>query len=132
MRVVADSHALVWYAQGSPRLSAIAAEALRTAEAGDGVVVSMATLVDLWYVSQTTRAVSAEQLTEIRDMIETSPAIELFPMDMAVTNAFTSIDRELLRDPWDRFIVATARVLAVPLVTRDGAIQRSELVATIW
>jgi PIN domain nuclease of toxin-antitoxin system len=132
VRVVADSHALVWYAQGSPRLSAIAAEALRTAEAGDGVVVSMATLVDLWYVSQTTRAVSAEQLTEIRDMIETSPAIELFPMDMAVTNAFTSIDRELLRDPWDRFIVATARVLAVPLVTRDGAIQRSELVATIW
>lgn len=132
MKVVADSHALVWFAQGSPRLSRAAAEALRDAEASDGVVVSMATLIDLWYVTQTTKGVSEEQLAEIRALIATSPAVELYPMDLAVTDAYTSIDRGLLKDPWDRFIVATAHTLQVPLVTKDEPIQRSRLIETIW
>jgi PIN domain nuclease of toxin-antitoxin system len=132
VKVVADSHALVWFAQGSPRLSAGAAEALRDAEASDGVVVSMATLIDLWYVTQTTQAVNAAQLAEIRGLIEISPAVELYPMNLAVTDAYTSIDRGALKDPWDRFIVATAQTLHVPLVTKDGPIHRSRLIETIW
>ena len=48
MRVVTDSHAIVWYVQGSPRLSESAASASSEAEASDGIVVSVATLVDLW------------------------------------------------------------------------------------
>jgi PIN domain nuclease of toxin-antitoxin system len=48
MRVVADSHAIVWYVQRSTRLSKRAAAALSQAEASDGIVVSVATLVDLW------------------------------------------------------------------------------------
>lgn len=54
MSVVADSHAIFWYVQGSARLSPAAADALMEAEQGDGIVVSVATLVDLWYVTQTT------------------------------------------------------------------------------
>ncbi|MGH9139437.1 MAG: hypothetical protein ACRD0G_20700 [Acidimicrobiales bacterium] len=57
MRVVADSHAIFWYLQRSPKLSAPAAQALRGA--GDHqLVVSVATLVDLWYVTQTTHAIT--------------------------------------------------------------------------
>lgn len=62
-----------------------AGEALREAEASDGIAVSVATLVDLWYVTQTTEGVE-------------------------VADAYTGISRELLKDPWDRFIVATALV----------------------
>jgi PIN domain nuclease of toxin-antitoxin system len=51
-------------------------------------------------------------------------------MDLAVT--YTAIDRELLKDPWGRFIVATAQTLQVPLVTRDRAIRSSRLTETIW
>ena len=132
MRVVADSHALVWFAQGSSRLSLPAGQALRAAETSDGIVVSMATLIDLWYVTQTTQAVSTDQLAEIRALIATSPAVELYPMNLAVTDAYTSIDRGLLKDPWDRFIIATAQTLRVPLVSKDGPIQRSRLIETIW
>jgi PIN domain nuclease of toxin-antitoxin system len=42
------------------------------------------------------------------------------------------IPRSLLTDPWDRFIVATAKALAVPLVTRDERIRSANLVETIW
>jgi PIN domain nuclease of toxin-antitoxin system len=49
-----------------------------------------------------------------------------------VADAFTSIDRAAIADPWDRLIVATALALEIPLVTRDQAIQRSGVVETIW
>jgi hypothetical protein len=62
VRVVADSHAIVWYVQGSKRLSERAGEVLAEAEAERSLVVSVATLIDLWYVSQTTQSVTAEQL----------------------------------------------------------------------
>lgn len=132
MRTVADSHAVVWFTQGSPRLSARASEVLREAEAAHGITVSVATLVDLWYVSQTTQGVSVRELSELHTLLTATSGIDLYPIDAAVAYAYTSISREMLTDPWDRFIVATALVLRAPLVTRDGAIQRSGLVETVW
>jgi PIN domain nuclease of toxin-antitoxin system len=96
------------------------------------VVVSIATIIDLWYVTQTTRRLTDANLAELRDMLVSSPALILQPIDIAVVDATTSIPRELLTDPWDRFIVGAARALALPLVTRDRAISESGLVPTIW
>jgi hypothetical protein len=39
-----------------------------------------------------------------------------------VEAAYRTIGRDALRDPWDRFIVATALALEAPLVSRDAAI----------
>jgi PIN domain nuclease of toxin-antitoxin system len=132
VRVVADSHAIVWYLKGSPQLSDAASRALAEAEGSDGIVVSVATLIDLWNVSQTTRAVSATELAGLRDRMASSAAATWQPIDVAVADATTAIPREVITDPWDRFIVGTVRVLAIPLVTRDGPIRNSALVPTIW
>lgn len=132
MRVVADSHAVVWYLQGSDRLSAPAAQALAEAEATDGIVVSLATLVDLWYVTQTTRKLTEAHLTGLRSVLTSSAAFVLQPIDLPVVDATVSIARDLLADPWDRFIVATARALTLPLVTRDDAIRKTRIVPIIW
>jgi PIN domain nuclease of toxin-antitoxin system len=56
----------------------------------------------------------------------------LQPVDESIADAFTSIDRSVMRDQWDRFIVATALALGVPLVCRDELITHSGLVETIW
>lgn len=132
MKVVADSHALVWFTQDSSQLSRGAGDALQEAEAGDGIVVSVATLIDLWYVTQSTQGVSVLDLSDLRGLVTRAHGVDLYPVDVDITDAYTAIGREALGDPWDRFIVATATVLGVPLVTRDGAIQRSGLVETIW
>jgi PIN domain nuclease of toxin-antitoxin system len=132
VRLVADSHAIVWQSQRSPELSDVAADALLEAEETDGVVVSVASLVDLWYVTQTTKAVTEADLAELREKIAASPELSLHPIDEDVADATTAIARDVLADPWDRFIVATAKVLEVSLVTRDRAIRDSGLVPTIW
>lgn len=77
MRVVADSHALVWYVQGSSRLSKAASSALGESERTEGIVVSVATLVDLWYVTQTTQSVSDDDLTRLRAKVDASANVDL-------------------------------------------------------
>ena len=37
-----------------------------------------------------------------------------------------------IKDPYDRMIIAQARVLGLPLITGDGLVQDSGLVRTIW
>jgi PIN domain nuclease of toxin-antitoxin system len=130
--VIADSHAVLWYTQGSGRLSERATTALTEAEATDGVIVSVVSLLDLWYVTQTTKALTEAEVSEVRTAIVTSPAFTLQPVDLAVIDTTTSIPRDVLSDPWDRFIVATAQTLGLSLVTKDQAILDSGLVPTIW
>ncbi|MGH9091005.1 MAG: type II toxin-antitoxin system VapC family toxin [Acidimicrobiales bacterium] len=132
MVVVVDSHALVWYLQGSERLSRPAREALEEGERSKGLVVSVATVIDLWYVSQSTRRVSEAELSALRSRLESSDAVRIEPISLAVADASTGIPRSVLGDPWDRLIVATANVLDVALVTADGPIRQSDLAETIW
>ena len=132
MRVVADSHAIVWYVQGSKRLSERAGEVLAEAEAERSLVVSVATLIDLWYVSQTTRSVTAKQLAALRQRLGSSGAVALEPVTAVIADATTTIPRASVPDPWDRLIMATAISIQVPLVTRDSAVRASGLVETIW
>ncbi len=133
MKVVADSHALVWFAQQSNMISETARNALREAEATLGVAVSVATFVDLWYVTQTTKAIGDGELTQLRALLTApSTGVEIAPISLEAADHFSSIPRSILADPWDRFIVATAMQQAIPLVTRDKAITDARLVSTIW
>jgi PIN domain nuclease of toxin-antitoxin system len=132
VRVVADSHAIFWFMTGSPLLSVAAKDALETAEATDGIVVSVATLIDLWYVTQTTQGVTPEGLERLDQAMKASPVVDLHPLDEAVARKYVTIERKAMRDPWDRFIVATALAVDRALVTRDELIQASGLVHTIW
>jgi PIN domain nuclease of toxin-antitoxin system len=101
VRVVADSHAIFWYLRRSPSLSSTAADTLRAAEE---IVVSAATLVDLWYVSQATQAISDDELARVRGTLERSVRVQLSVIDAAVADAFTQIPRATLSDPRDLLV----------------------------
>jgi hypothetical protein len=101
----------------------------RTSRAGSS---SRSPHFDLWYVTQTIQGVSGADLDRLRVGMLSSPAVELYPVDVAVSDAYVGIGRGLISDPWYRLIVATALALHAPLVTRDGAIRRSEVVETVW
>jgi PIN domain nuclease of toxin-antitoxin system len=121
-----------WYVQGSKRISEQAALVLAEAEDEKALVVSVATLIDLWYVSQTTQSVSTHQLALLRARLSSSDAVTFEPVTVDVADAATNIARTSVADPWDRLIVATSMALGVPLVTKDSAIRASGLVPTIW
>ena len=135
MRVVADTHALMWYLLDDPdrRLSPDARTALEQAESTDGVAVSVASVVDLWYVIRTRGTFTDDQLDQVLGLLrDPKTSLEAEPITLDVTAAFRRIPRDALGDPWDRFITATAMALGLPLVTRDRRIRESGLVETIW
>lgn len=50
-------------------------------------MVSVATLVDLWYVTQTTRKLERAHLNALRAVLLSSPAFALHPIDLSVADA---------------------------------------------
>lgn len=135
MKVLADSQALVRYLVDPTRLSEPALDALLEAEDSDGVIVSVATLGDLWYASQKTSSppVAPGIFEHIRDTIlDPSTNLVLQPISVATMMHFDAVPLNDLRDPFDRFILATAIQLGIPLVTADRAISNAKTAEIIW
>lgn len=130
--MIADSHAVVWFLHGSPNLSREAGRALRAAEVDRDLVVSVVTFIDLWYVTQTTQAISTDQLALVETHLEESEGVVIEPVTLPIVRASFEIPRAQLPDPWDRLIVGTALALDAPVVTRDAAIRATGRVDTIW
>jgi len=57
--------------------------------------------------------------------------VTVVPVDVQVVAALDTLPATFHGDPADRIIVATARVHALPLATRDARIRRSQLVR-LW
>jgi PIN domain nuclease of toxin-antitoxin system len=134
VRVVADSHILVFYLFEPARLSAPATEALLTAENTDGIVASAASIGDLWYASHKTGPKSlAPGVYESvrRTLLDPGTNLEVAPVLASTMEYFTSVPLAELGDPFDRFILATAAQLRLPLVTVDRAISNTGVVEVI-
>jgi PIN domain nuclease of toxin-antitoxin system len=128
VKILLDTHMLLWAALGDPRLSP-------TAEAiiGDGSQELLFSPVSAMEITMKHAAGRLElpdvAPTWIRTRVATFGLIEL-PL-----TSEHAIEAGLLprhhRDPWDRLLVAQARVEGVTLLTADAAIRRYE-VTTIW
>jgi PIN domain nuclease of toxin-antitoxin system len=60
-----------------------------------------------------------------------APRVEVYPVTPSIASEIVSLESTRGWDPADRIIIATARVLGVPLVTSDTRIIDSKLVPTI-
>lgn len=135
MRVVADSHSLLYYLFTPDQLSDRALDALGTAEDTEGIVVSAATLGDLWYSSRKIgkRALTPGAFESLRDtVLDPESRFEVAVLDaetMAHLQSFPLVD---LPDPWDHLIVSTAAQYGLPLVTKDRAITAVGIVEVLW
>lgn len=76
-----------------PRVAPLSADgptALSDAEGSDGIVVSVASLIDLWYVTQTTQGISIDDVADLRSRLASSSKVDLHPIDIAVADATTA------------------------------------------
>jgi len=107
MRVVADSHVLIFYLFTPIRLSDPALEALGEAEDDAGIVVSAATLGDLWYASHKSGANSLapgafESLR--RTVLDPATNFDVVPVTADTMTYFDRVPLIELADPFDRVL----------------------------
>jgi PIN domain nuclease of toxin-antitoxin system len=128
-RACIDTHILVWYLSKPARLSRRARRLLREADAGRyEILVPSITAVELMLLQEAGRRVPGP--AQVEALCAAQPAFRVTPLDLAVALEFVLLSA--LSDPFDRMVVAAARVADVPLVTADTAIHESALVAVIW
>ena len=129
--IILDTHVLLWLALKPERISKIAEEALRSARQNhDVVAVAGCSLYEFALTIARGRIGTNLPLDELMNEIPLRFAV--LPLTAKVAMLAAQLPDTFPRDPFDRMIAATAILHRVPLVTADGAIRRSGVVATVW
>lgn len=124
MRVLLDTHALIWALEGSPRLSKAA---LRVIESVDNEVLVSA--VSAWEMAVKKSLGKLTVPDNLKQTIDEAGFIRK-SIGFDEANQLETLPW-LHRDPFDRMLVAQALVEGVPLVTCDEAISQYPI-QVIW
>lgn len=122
--VLLDTCAVIYVGNGEP-IDPRAVSALGKAEAGDGVLVSPVSAWEIGLMGRASWRRAPQFLPDPKTWLRkflAAPGVrvaELTP-DIAIDSSF--LPEGMNSDPADRLLVATARALNVPIMTRDEAI----------
>jgi PIN domain nuclease of toxin-antitoxin system len=127
---VTDTHALLYHA-AARTLGPKAAAVFRAAEARKAVIYVPAAVI--WEVTLLARAGKINlRRTPRAFFTDLFTNVAYQPYDLTRDQVFDADELRFNRDPFDGLIVAAARVLELPLITRDAEIVASQSVKTIW
>ncbi len=122
-RLLLDTHALLWSMAGT--LDSKVAEAVARAVQASGLLVSP---VSAWELGMLSRPRSGPPRVRLSPSPEqwfeealAKPGVTEAPLSVAIGVAASALP-DFHQDPADRLLVATARALDVPILTRDRKI----------
>ena len=132
MTFVTDTHPFVYHITGRRnRLGRRASNVFDRAKRGqDAMIVPFTVLEEVMLLSEIGKIGLP---LPFRDLVVSIRQAENFDLGVNDTDllleaaTFTTV-----RDPYDRLIIAQARVAGSPLITADETIQESGLVRTVW
>ena len=128
---VLDTHIWVWWMLGDSKLKGSKREYLDALPPGNRPVLSD---ISLWEVGMLVEMGRLDIGGDIESWLEiaASPAtVSLQPVTPAIIAEMNRLPSGFHRDPANRLIVATARVLGKPLATVDDKIRKA-LVVRLW
>jgi PIN domain nuclease of toxin-antitoxin system len=132
MTYVTDTHALIHHVTDRKRrLGRRARDVFDRADRGlDTIIVPFTVLEEVLLLSEIGRIHIPLSFREFVISLDKAENVDLGVNDTAVlleAATFTTIT-----DPYDRMIIAQARVAGLPLITGDDKIHESGLVRTVW
>ena len=128
---VSDTHGLLFHAAASRALGRRAAAHFDACERQQALVYVPVAVI--WEISLLARASRINLRRPVRaffDDLFSNPAYH--PLDLTPEQVYVADELRFTRDPFDALIVAAARALALPLLTRDADIRASGAVRVIW
>ena len=127
---VTDTHALLYHAAGRG-LGPKAAAVFQAAEARRAVIY--VPIAVIWEVTLLARAGKINlRRTPRVFFVDLFTSVAYQPYDLTREQVFEADELRFTRDPFDGLIVAAARALELPLLTRDTVIVASKAVKVMW
>lgn len=120
--ILLDTHIWVWWVSGGRALTPSEFELLTANEAA-GIGVS---IMSCWEVAKKVEQGKLELDRDVAAWISAAivyPGVQLLDLTPAIVVESTRLPTPFHRDPADQLIVATSRVLDIPLVTHDGKLR---------
>ena len=131
MRYFLDTHILLWWLGEDPRLPEEYRDLLAAADAEKPLWISE---ISLWEVATLHSLGRIDLRLPLRDWLEKAsapPLVRRLGISPAVAAEVASLPDTFHRDPADRIIVASARVLGAALLTRDRRIANAGIVEVL-
>ncbi|HEV2322767.1 MAG TPA: type II toxin-antitoxin system VapC family toxin [Terracidiphilus sp.] len=119
MKLLLDTHVLVWLLEDSTRISDAAYAQLQQAANEDQLLVSAITPWEIALLDAKGRVKLTREVGDWLDAALGLPGIHLEPLSPAIAVASTRLPGDIHGDPADRILVATARHVDATLVTAD-------------
>jgi PIN domain nuclease of toxin-antitoxin system len=128
---VTDTHPLVWYGDNLPKLSGRARQIFEAAASEQALIYVPAVVVwEVAFAVRGRRAPPYQFFDQWTTSLFSGRGFDFVPLDLETISESRALAS--LVDPFDMMIVATARVLDLPLITVDERITDSRLVDVIW
>lgn len=138
--ILLDTHVLIWWANGDrQRLSAAALEAIdqeiESARLPGGTPGLLVSAISGWEVAMLVnrgRLALSLDVERWLTLLAGHPAVRMVALEPAVAVEATRLPEPFHADPADRFLVAQARALAIPLLSADSKIRSYAHVNSFW
>ena len=131
MTALLDTHVLLWWLTGDARLSPAQREVVASASAETPLLVSD---ISLWEIAMLHSLGRIRLSVPLRDWLERAvapPLVRRQGISPAIAAELAALPDSFHRDPADRILVATARVLGATLLTQDRRILDAALTDTL-
>lgn len=128
MRLLLDTHAFLWFCQGDPALSARAKAALE--DPANQKLVSLASCWEIAIKAGLGKLTLGEPAATYIPNALARTGFDILGITLAHAAAVETLPHHH-RDPFDRLLVAQARIEGTPIVSVDGALDPYG-VARIW
>ncbi len=120
MKLLLDTHILIWLAEGHASLPARSRRHIDRVAARHGLAVSAISFWETSMLGARGRIALSRPLVEWRAAVLAAPGVVEIAVTGEVGIEAVSLPGALHEDPADRFLVATARLYNLTIGTRDG------------
>ncbi len=129
MNFLADTHALLWHFTNSSQISSKAKDLFDRCEKGE-CIIFIPSIVIAECLSIFDRKKVSFNFKALFDRIRRSENYVMIPLDHRILLQMT--ETKEVSELHDKIIVATAKLLDLPLITQDARLLRLKTIAVIW
>lgn len=128
--IVLDTNALIWWINGSKKLSRKAKKKIKDAEKNPAIYISSISILEIYVLLRKGRLQFDRPKERWLKELESLPYVHFVPLDNKIAVQSVNLVEFSHKDPADRIIIATAQIMGAVLITSDKKILSYEYVQT--